>query len=215
MKKLALTTLIVCLCLFQVFVNANSNTKHTTASNNTNTQTPPISLDENADKLFTTTIPKSNHKQNPLTQIPSHTKTTQDTITTLPKHTKDTPIITTPSTQEIGARVYLSGKNDDWKQEYDKLDKAMQDKVDEWGASNTNPLHNLQKHYEKHGKKLGSTDMEHYARQASAMKKKVIDRKRQSKHKIDGYVEEVYRRRIGDQYIDLEKGTNKIRLNPT
>lgn len=86
--------------------------KHTSAINPTNTKIPPISIDENANKAFITTIPKSQITQSQLTQIPSNNQQ-QTTITTLPRHTKDIPIIRTPSGQEVSVNIYFSNKKDD------------------------------------------------------------------------------------------------------
>lgn len=92
--------------------DTDTQIKHTSAINPTNTKIPPISIDENANKAFITTIPKSQITQSQLTQIPSNNQQ-QTTITTLPRHTKDIPIVRTPSGQEVSVNIYFSNKKDD------------------------------------------------------------------------------------------------------
>ncbi len=80
---------------------------------------------------------------------------------------------------------------------------CLLDKVDDlwaWGSAKQNPLANVTKHFDKHKREVGATDIEQYMRKAEAFKQNLRGAKRTS---VNGYNDNVTRYTKNGKYIDL------------
>ena len=78
-----------------------------------------------------------------------------------------------------------------------------------WGKGSYNsPGQSLKDHYAKHGKEVGAKTEKQYADKAEAFAKNA--KKGVHPTKVKGETPDVYRYRKNGNYVDIQKGTNKI-----
>ncbi|MFC4652192.1 hypothetical protein ACFO26_04660 [Lactococcus nasutitermitis] len=87
--------------------------------------------------------------------------------------------------------------------------KSLSNAASNWGKGSYNSSEDsLLNHFDKHGKQVGATTPEQYARKAEGMLNKVLGKVKGKP--VEGQTSNVYRYRKGGYYIDIQRGTDNI-----